>query len=205
MTTKPEYPRQAPERQESESGWNRREFLKAATGAAATGSVLALFAPWLYAEEAARDESPSVQPEFNDQERVVFEAIHAHLLPSGTDSPGAADVNATAYLSRFVSHPRTDPVDARFVRRGLGWLQDAANESFGKPFQELAEEEKESTLRALEAGRGSVWLSVVLAYTLEALLGDPAYGGNPDGVGWNWLEHQPGFPRPTPDKIFGKL
>jgi gluconate 2-dehydrogenase gamma chain len=28
------------------------------------------------------------------------------------------------------------------------------------------------------------------------MLSPPAYGGNPNGIGWQWLNHQPGFPLP---------
>jgi len=31
------------------------------------------------------------------------------------------------------------------------------------------------------------------------------YGGNPDGIGWKWLEHQPGYPTPPADKSWYKL
>ena len=34
-------------------------------------------------------------------------------------------------------------------------------------------------------------------YIFEALLSDPVYGGNPEGIGWRWLGHRPGFPRPN--------
>jgi gluconate 2-dehydrogenase gamma chain len=38
---------------------------------------------------------------------------------------------------------------------------------------------------------------MLLDYIMEALLTDPVYGGNPNSIGWQWLKHQPGFPRPT--------
>jgi len=46
---------------------------------------------------------------------------------------------------------------------------------------------------------------MLLTYILEALLTDPVYGGNPNGIGWTWLQHQPGFPTPTEDKKYYKL
>jgi gluconate 2-dehydrogenase gamma chain len=52
---------------------------------------------------------------------------------------------------------------------------------------------------------GRAWLSLLLYYIFEALLSDPVYGGNPGEIGWRWLEHQPGFPRPPADKIYGSL
>ena len=40
---------------------------------------------------------------------------------------------------------------------------------------------------------------------MEALLTDPAYGGNPDGIGWRWLGHTPGYPRPSAATIYPRL
>jgi gluconate 2-dehydrogenase gamma chain len=61
-------------------------------------------------------------------------------------------------------------------------------------------------LREIEQSRaGRNWLSLLLTYLLEALLADPVYGGNPDGIGWTWLEHQPGYPAPPRDKSWYKL
>ena len=77
-------------------------------------------------------------------------------------------------------------------------------ERFDLGFEALDFTRKEQLLRYL-ADRtrwGKNWLSLLLYYLFEALLADPAYGCNPDGVGWQWLEHQPGFPRPPPDKIY---
>ena len=53
--------------------------------------------------------------------------------------------------------------------------------------------------------RRSRWLSTLITYTLEALLSDPLYGGNTNGIGWKWLGHDPGNPRPSADKIYGRL
>ena len=52
---------------------------------------------------------------------------------------------------------------------------------------------------------GENWLSTLILYLMEALLTDPAYGGNPGGIGWRWLRHTPGYPRPTPDKTYPRL
>jgi len=52
---------------------------------------------------------------------------------------------------------------------------------------------------------GRRWVSKLLSYICEALLGDPVYGGNPDGIGWKWLNHHPGFPRPPKHKRYREL
>jgi gluconate 2-dehydrogenase gamma chain len=66
-----------------------------------------------------------------------------------------------------------------------------------KEFVALSERERERVLRDFEdTHEGDLWLTLVLGYTLEAYVGDPSYGGNPDEVVWRWLGHRPGFPRP---------
>jgi len=52
---------------------------------------------------------------------------------------------------------------------------------------------------------GENWLSTLLTYIFEALLTAPAYGGNPGGVGWKWLEYVPGFPLPDADTLHTRL
>jgi gluconate 2-dehydrogenase gamma chain len=47
-------------------------------------------------------------------------------------------------------------------------------------------------------------LSSLLKYIFEALLTDPIYGGNPNSMGWEWLDHTPGQPRPNPANRYGE-
>ena len=59
--------------------------------------------------------------------------------------------------------------------------------------------------RMVDEPHGELWISTLIVYLLEALLCAPAYGGNPEAIGWHWLGHQPGFPLPDPDHIYPKL
>ncbi len=80
-------------------------------------------------------------------------------------------------------------------------------ERFDRRFENLDFDSKERLLRYLgdRTRWGRNWLSLLLYYIFEALLADPVYGCNPNGIGWKWLEHQPGFPRPPADKIYTRL
>ena len=49
---------------------------------------------------------------------------------------------------------------------------------------------------------GERFLSRMLTLIFEALLLDPQYGGNPDGIGWQWLNHDPGSPRPKQTHLY---
>ena len=37
------------------------------------------------------------------------------------------------------------------------------------------------------------------------MLAPPIYGGNPNGIGWQWLKHKPGFPLPEQGKRYYEL
>jgi len=133
-------------------------------------------------------------------------AVQEHLFPASADAPGASDIGATVYLHNALENPAADGDDREFIFKGVGWLNDLIEEQGRRPFVELDEAERESVLRAIEQSRaGRNWLSLLLTYVLEALLADPVYGGNRERIGWQWLEHQPGFPTPPPHKTWYQL
>jgi hypothetical protein len=37
------------------------------------------------------------------------------------------------------------------------------------------------------------------------MLSPPSYGGNPNGIGWQWLEHKAGFPLPEKGQRYFEL
>jgi len=133
-------------------------------------------------------------------------AVQEHLLPSEPDAPGAREVHATAYLDRTLADPKFDPDIKGFILEGIGWLQEIAKAQDGMLFHRIRPARREELLRQIAATpAGERWLSNLVTYCLEALLADPLYGGNPGGIGWQWLGHDPGRPRPTADKIYGRL
>ncbi len=147
-----------------------------------------------------------VDAALSKQPWLTFAAVQDHLFPTSKDSPGAKDINATAYLRRVLAEAHTDPDEKNLINNGVGWLNDIAREKQGKPFIELSADQRETVLRTIaRSNAGERWLSLLLVYIFEALLSDPVYGGNPEGIGWQWLEHRPGFPRPPADKTYFKL
>jgi gluconate 2-dehydrogenase gamma chain len=136
----------------------------------------------------------------------TLDAVQRHLFPAGQATPGAADIGALAYLRNAIDNPDADGEDRTFVVNGVGWLNELTQEQYQRSFVELDQAQRETVLRRIEQSRaGRNWLSLVLTYVLEALLADPVYGGNPGGTGWAWLEHQPGYPAPPPDKLWYRL
>jgi gluconate 2-dehydrogenase gamma chain len=130
-------------------------------------------------------------------------AVQEHLLPSEPATqdqpfrPGAGDVQALGYLKLVLRDPKIDPSEVQQLKEGITALEQLTSQSFKKDFIDLSVEQKEAALRQYEnTPQGERWLGMMLDFLLEALLGDPSRGGNPDGVGWKWLGITPGFPLP---------
>jgi len=182
---------------------DRRTFLLRGGAALLTATVLAEL-PYAVRAELTRETSFIL---FLAQQRRALSAVQEHLFPKDSDSPGAADINAAAYLETAITAPGIFPDTRNTIVNGVDRLQAASRERFDTQFIGLNDVKKEQLLRYLadETRWGRAWLSLLLYYICEALLSDPIYGGNSNGIGWRWLQHQPGFPRPPADKIYGKL
>lgn len=145
----------------------------------------------------------------NDAQWKTLDVALDHLFPSESDkpeAPGARDFHATAWIHNALIMPDVKQEQRDMMRDGVIKLEETSQSLHKKAFTQLNETQREQTLRALEKNReGNIWLRETLRYILEALLSDPVYGGNPDGMGWKWLKHQAGFPLPTADKRYFML
>lgn len=166
---------------------SRRRFLLAAAG----GSLAALF-PLATAAKARRGDPWE-----------LIAAVQDILFPSEAEVPGAHEIQALAYLRGVLAEPRHDREETRLILKGADWLDDLSRQRQHTSFLKLSGDRRDTLLQQIAASsQGEHWLATLLFYICEALLTDPVYGGNPDGIGWTWLGHTPGFPRPTTDKRF---
>lgn len=141
-----------------------------------------------------------------DDKWVTLHAVHLHMFPKSVNAPDADSINATAFLKSILEWPGIDEGDKKFILDGVGWLNGLSEKVFKAKFYSLNNKDKEQVLRTVEKSQaGENWLSLIMLYLFEALLTDPVYGGNTDGQGWKWLEHQPGFPRPAENKRYFNL
>ncbi len=188
---------------EADSGISRRQFLNRL---ALLASLLAGYPAATLAQKRS-DMQPELLPAWRTEDPwKTLAEVQEQLFPAAADTPGAGDIQALVYLRNTIENPAADGDDREFVFNGVGWLNDLAEETFQQNFAALGEQQRETLLRQIEQSRaGRNWLSLLLTYLLEALLADPVYGGNPNGIGWEWLEHQPGYPRPPADKSWYRL
>lgn len=181
---------------------SRREFMSILAAAAAVYPLSSL----------AERRTKIISPENYKEPWLTLSEVQQHLFPAETHSPssqlsiGAKDIHALEYLRGMMDAPDFEEDDRKLIKNGVSWLNDLAKQQYSKIFVQLDTDSKEKILRRIESSRaGTRWLSVLLTYLLEALLTDPVYGGNPNGIGWLWLQHQPGFPTPPENKKYFKL
>ncbi len=198
-----------------EKGFNekvsRRSFLKSAAGASAIGLSSGMALPAF--SLTSKDKNTLAELTKTDP-WLTLDATLTHLLPESPSStlshpdrgPSAKDINALAYLHQVMKVQPISVDEKEFIINGVGWLNGFAQSEQGKPFVQLSFQEKEDILRIISnSNAGENWLTTLLAYLFEAMLAPSAYGGNPNGIGWQWLEHQAGFPLPKVGQRYFEL
>lgn len=177
---------------------SRRNLLKSAAG---IGAVSAL-APFSL---SAKQQESLVQL-IKTEPWKTLDATLNQLLPESATGPSAADIKATAYLYQVMTVQPTEQDEKEFILKGVGWLNSFAQSEKNNTFAKLTFDEKEQLLQGISQSRaGRNWLNTLLSYILQAMLSPPAYGGNPKGVGWQWLEHKAGFPLPEKGQRYFEL
>jgi len=129
----------------------------------------------------------------------VIEAVQEVLFPKGLKAPSASEFGATNYLLTVSTHSSFWADDLKFLVFGADMFINEENKFFT-----MTPKEKDKALRGFVESnpKGERWVSLLLFYTLEALLCDPIYGGNKSELGWRWLKHNTG--QPQPKKMFAE-
>ncbi len=192
------------------SGLNRRAFLKTSTAIALLAGLPAC-KPTQDVTKSNNNPAPSATTNkdipasvFSDYQKKVLAQVQMQLLPDDGDGPSAQDINGVDYLEwAMTDQQNIQDGDPDFIRKGIGWLDDLAVQTKGEVFIQLDQTNQHNIIEKIAgSSAGENWLSLLMYYLTEALLLDPVYGGNPDQIGWNWLEHQAGFPRPTSETTY---
>lgn len=185
---------------------SRRSTFKAAAGAVAL-SALPAFSELLPQSQ--------VDAQLKKDPWLTLDAVLNHLLPESpsetsvvnrVNDVSAKTIQATQYLINVVELQPTEPAEIEFIYKGVGWLNGYTQSKTKQNFVQLKNSEKEIMLKAISrSGAGHNWLENLIGYIYEAMLSPPIYGGNPNGIGWKWLEHQPGYPLPQAGGRFYEL
>jgi len=142
----------------------------------------------------------------SDEEIEIALKVQQILLPNDGIGPDAKKINADTYLAWVLSDKNMDIEDKNFIINGITWVNEASNKEFSMDFLKLDSHKSKLLIAKISnLDWGETWLSVMLTFVIEALLSDPIYGGNPDKIGWLWLQHTAGSPNPTKDLAYGNF
>ena len=139
----------------------------------------------------------------SNKQLKIIRSVQDILFPKYNESPSAKEVKADRYFLWVLSDQKLDPEDNEYLIIGIEWLEESANESFEKKYLDLSRKEQEELIKIVSnESWGENWLSRLLTLIFEAAFADPLYSSNTDKIGWKWLNHNPGFPRPTKEQIY---
>jgi len=126
----------------------------------------------------------------------TLQKVQLHIAPPLTSQR----LNPTDFLIQTLFHPTYDKDIRAFVIEGAMALYDLHGEGlFG-----YSPPQMEKILRTYEQEpQGSKWLGRMMILTLEAMLGDPIYGGNLGGEVWRGLGEPPPNPQPKVQYLYG--
>ncbi len=177
---------------------SRRSALKSAAGATMVAAIP--MRSWSASVSNKLDGALKTDP------WLTLDAVMMHMLPESPTGPSAKEIQAIQYLYNVVFQQPTEEAEIEFIYKGVGWLNGFSKSQLQKNFVALTFDEKETILRAIsKSTAGENWLSNLVGYIFEAMLSPPSYGGNPGGIGWQWLEHQAGFPLPKAGQRYYEL
>ncbi|XQW84913.1 gluconate 2-dehydrogenase subunit 3 family protein [Thalassotalea piscium] len=177
---------------------SRRKLLKAAAGTSALAIIP--FNQLALAAQTSFDSKLKTDP------WLTLDAVLNHLLPVSDVGVSAKDIQATYYLYQLVHQQPTAQDEIEFIYKGVGWLNGYAVKQTQQAFVLLDKSDKETMLRDISHSEaGDNWISMLISNLYEAMLSAPSYGGNPNGIGWKWLEHQAGFPLPVAGERYFEL
>jgi gluconate 2-dehydrogenase gamma chain len=120
------------------------------------------------------------------------------IIPADELGPGALDCGAANYIDFQLADYLAPEKDAWVA--GLNALDAFAMETQGAAFANLSADKRDAVLLALTGGGAGAanlqtFFNTARAYTMQGTFGDPHYGGNTRGKGWDIIRY-PG-PRPA--------
>ena len=108
------------------------------------------------------------------------------------------NINILGYLQGVLEDSWLSLEHKDFIKQGALWLDEDAKAATSKVYSHQDMLKRQQILRDFsKTPYGYRWLATLYGYFFEAMLCDPVYGGNIDAVGWHYLKHTGGMPRPS--------
>jgi len=142
----------------------------------------------------------------SENQLVIANYIFLQLFPKDSDSIDAKSLFTLQHFIVILTDSNYDKADKKYLIQGLDWTEETVQELYKESFSIISNKEKEKLFdRLLQENWGKSWLSYMLDCTFESLLIDPIYQVNSKEIGWKWLEHQAGSPRPNKTNYYPEL
>lgn len=172
---------------------NRRDWLRAAL---IGGSITQL------AFLQACGDSKQILENGNDlltaQQATILKSVMDILFPDDGNGPSVDDLHSFEYVMWVLHDSGASEKYRTLAVEGIDWAEERIQQTQQRGYLDLNQAERERAVAYFnEDAYGQEWLNVIMSYILESVLLDPVYGGNPDGIGWKWLNHTPGYPQAT--------
>ncbi|MGB0938640.1 MAG: gluconate 2-dehydrogenase subunit 3 family protein [Colwellia sp.] len=186
--------------------YSRRTILKGALKSAGGATAIGALAMSPISLAQQKEIEQVLQEKVKQDPWRTLNSTLNHLLPASKTGPSAKEINALNYLYQIITVQPTPEDEKAFIFKGVGWLNGFSKSEQKKEFPDLDFDQKEQVLRKISRSKaGENWINTLLNYLLEAMLSPDAYGGNPNGIGWQWLDHQGGFPLPKKGQRYFEL
>ncbi len=178
---------------------NRRTFLRGALIAGALTQITVFTS----CSKQLREANDILTAE---QSTILYDVLNI-FFPDDGNGPSIEDINAFGYIMWVLQDTLNRKTsENEYIIEGIDWANETAEEIYFMPFVELDQEQKEALVgKFTELNWGKNWSSVLITLICEAVVLDPIYGGNTNEVGWEWLNHTPGFPRPTQELRYERI
>jgi gluconate 2-dehydrogenase gamma chain len=119
---------------------------------------------------------------------AMLEAMLDRLIPSDELGPGAREAGVMRYLETALGEWHAHHLEA--YAAGLLALEQRAQAAYGCGFARCDEAQQDALLERIE--RDGAFFELVRSHVIEGMFGDPRWGGNAGGAGWQLL----GYPGP---------
>ena len=128
----------------------------------------------------------------------VLQAAQLVLFPKEGNGPSALEIKADKWIVYVLNDDREPQREKDFIVEHLEGLNQLSKETHKTSYDLLSIDRQEDVLDLFFGEKAPKrWGSRMLTLIFEALLLDPLYGVNPNNIGWTWLNHNPGTPRPN--------
>jgi len=166
---------------------SRRQFITKLIGA---GIIINL--PFVYScNEDVKTEK------LNLRQKDVVDFTLEFLYPNDDIGPNIQTIGTYSYLLWMLDDKNVDPDENKYILNGINWVDETAVEEYDTHFEKLGTKQKYKLLKKIvDLEWGENWLSKMLTVIIESMFADPIYGSNPKGIVWEWINHNPGQPRP---------